>query len=58
MIDLLVWFLIFAVVVWLAFFILGHITMAEPVRTVITVVVAVVLLLILLYKFAPLAGLH
>jgi hypothetical protein len=50
LISVLIWLLIFAVVVYLVFLILGMLPLPEPIRTVITIVVALILLLVLLQR--------
>lgn len=50
LVSLLIWLLILCVVVYLLFFILGHLALPEPVRTVIVVIVALVLLLVLVQR--------
>jgi hypothetical protein len=51
LVSLLVWLLIFCVVVFLVFYILGHIPLPEPWRTVITAIIGIILLLVLLQQF-------
>lgn len=45
--SVLIWLLIFAVVIWLVYFILSHTPIPEPVRTVVLVIVGIILLLVL-----------
>lgn len=49
--DLLVTVLVVALVCWLVFYVMDHIPMTEPVRTVAYVVVGVILLLFVLSRF-------
>jgi hypothetical protein len=50
LISLLIWLLVLCVVIYLLFFILGHLALPEPIRTVIVVVVALILLLFLVNR--------
>lgn len=51
MIELLIWIIVVALVVYLLFWILGQIAMPQPVRTVIIVLVALILLVYLVQRF-------
>jgi hypothetical protein len=48
LINLLIGLLIFAIVVWLVYFILGYIPLPEPIKTIALVVIGIILLLVLL----------
>lgn len=52
LISLLIWLLVFCLVVYLIFFIMGRLALPEPVGTIITVIVALILLVVLLRQFA------
>jgi hypothetical protein len=58
MIELLIWFIVFAVIVWLVFFILGQLPIPAPIKTVVTVVFALIFLLILISHFGLLEPGH
>lgn len=53
--SFLIWIIVVALVVYLLFWVLGQITMPQPIRTVIVVVVALVLLVYLVQRFGLLA---
>lgn len=50
--SLLIWLLVFCLVVYLVFFIMGRLALPEPVGTIVTVIVALILLVVLLRQFA------
>jgi hypothetical protein len=51
LISVLIWLLVFAIVVYLAFFIVQRIPIPEPWKTVIVCIVAIILLVVLLQRF-------
>ena len=50
LINLLIWLIVLAVVVWLLFLIIGMLPLPEPIRTIITVVIALILLLVIVQR--------
>ena len=50
LLGILIWLLIFAVIVWVVFLILGMLPLPEPVKTIITVVVGLILLIVLVSR--------
>jgi hypothetical protein len=61
MIGLLIWLLIFALIVWVAYYILGMLPIPEPPKMIITIVLAIIFLIILLQALiggGALPGVH
>lgn len=48
MLDILLGLAIFAIIVWLIFFILGQLPLPDPPKTIIAVIIALIVLIVLL----------
>jgi hypothetical protein len=48
MVGLLIWLLVFALIIWAAYYILGMLPIPEPPKAIIMIVLAIIFLLILL----------
>jgi len=59
MISLLITMLVFGLICYLIFWVMGYLAVPDPIRKVVTVIVVVVAVLWLLQAFMPInAGLH
>lgn len=54
MIEFLIWIIVFALIIYVAFWALNQIQLPQPIRTVIVVVVALVLIVYLAQRFGVL----
>lgn len=58
MVGLLIWVLVFGLVCYLIFWVMGFLGMPEPIRKVVTVVIVIIAILYLIGYIMPAAGLH
>lgn len=58
MIGLLIWVLIFGLICYLIFWVMGYLGMPEPIRKVVTVIIVIIAILYLVGYLMPGAGVH
>lgn len=56
LIAVLIWLLVFALIVWIAFWILDQLPLPGPAGLIARVILGVIFLIILLTKFLPMLG--
>lgn len=56
MIELLIWLLILALIVYVVFLILGMLPLPYPARQIVTLILAIIFLLVLLERIGLLSG--
>jgi uncharacterized membrane protein (DUF373 family) len=56
LVSLLVWLLVFALIIWLVYYVLGMLPLPPQVKNVVCVILAVLFLIILLERLGLLSG--
>jgi hypothetical protein len=58
MISLLIWLLVFCVVLYLVYWILGQTPLPQPIRNIVLIIIAIIAILVLLGHVGILSGVH